>query len=70
MTKAKLTISGMHCSACAFGIDDRLEAIEGVELASTSFRRGQTKITFDESKVDLGSLRAAIAEVGYQAESC
>lgn len=68
MTKAKLRIEGMHCAACAFSIDDRLEEIEGVDSASTSFRRGQTKVKFDESKVDLEAVREAIAEVGYQAE--
>lgn len=69
MTKAKLKVSGMHCASCALSIDDRLEELEGVRTASTSFRRGQTKLQFDEDKVDLAVVRSAIAELGYQAET-
>jgi copper chaperone CopZ len=69
MTKTKLKVSGMHCASCALSIDDRLEELDGVRAASTSFRRGQTKLQFDEEKVDLDAVRAAIAELGYEAET-
>lgn len=69
MTKTKLKVSGMHCASCALSIDDRLEELEGVRTASTSFRRGQTKLQFDEDKVDLALVREAIAELGYRAET-
>ena len=68
MTKAKLKVSGMHCANCAFSIDERLEELDGLSATSTSFRRGQTKLKYDESKLDLDEIRAAIAELGYQAD--
>ena len=67
MTKAKLKVDGMHCASCALGIDERLEELDGVSSAATSFRRGQTKLLFDESRVGLADLRSAIAELGYDA---
>ena len=68
MTKKKLKVSGMHCGSCAAGIDDRLEELEGVKKSSTSFARGRTKVEFDESAVTIDALRAAIADLGYEAE--
>ena len=69
MTKAKIKVTGMHCASCALSIDDELEAIEGVKKASTSFPRGRTKLEYDEAKVDMETLRAAIDGLGYQARS-
>lgn len=68
MTKAKIKVSGMHCASCALSIDDELEAIDGVKRASTSFPRRRTKLEYDEAKVDLGAVRAAIARLGYEAQ--
>lgn len=68
MTKAKLKVGGMHCASCAAGIDDRLEELEGVERSSTSFVRGRTKVEYDESKVSINAMRAAVAELGYATE--
>lgn len=68
MTKAKLKVSGMHCASCALAIDDRLEEIEGVKKSSTSFTRGRAKLEYDEGKVDLATVRAAVADLGYRAE--
>jgi copper chaperone CopZ len=67
MTKAKLKVSGMHCGSCALSVDDALEELEGVKKSSTSFARGRTKLEYDETKVDLDTVRSVIAELGYQA---
>lgn len=52
----------------ALNIDDALDELEGVTKGSTSFVRGRTKLEYDETKVDLQSVRPVIAELGYQAE--
>jgi copper chaperone len=68
MTKTKLKVSGMHCGNCALSVDDALEELEGVKKSSTSFARGRTKLEYDETKVDLDTVRSVIAELGYQAQ--
>jgi len=68
MTKTKLKVSGMHCASCAVSIDDSLEDLEGVRKASTSFARGRTKLEFDQTTVDLETVRSVIGELGYQAQ--
>ena len=69
MTKTKIKVSGMHCASCALSIDDELETIDGVKKASTSFPRGRTKLEYDETKVDVETIRTAIAGLGYQAQT-
>ena len=68
MTKTKLKVSGMHCASCAANIDDALEDLEGVKKASTSFARSRTKLEFDETKLDLDTVRSVVGELGYQAQ--
>lgn len=67
MTKTKLKVSGMHCGSCALTIDDTLEELEGVTKSSTSFARGRTKLEYEESLIDLDTVRSIIADLGYQA---
>ena len=69
MTKTKIKVSGMHCASCALSIDDELETIDGVKKASTSFPRGRTKLEYDEAKVDIDTVRTAIAGLGYEGHS-
>jgi len=68
MTKTRIKVSGMHCASCALSIDDSLEALDGVKKASTSFPRGRTKLEYDETRVDLETVRSTIAELGYEAQ--
>lgn len=67
MTTAKLRVDGMHCVSCALSIDERLEELDGVSSAATSFHRGQTTVRYDESRLGLADLRSTIAELGYDA---
>ena len=68
MTKAKLKVEGMHCGSCALSVDDRLEELIGVKKAATSYRRGQTKVQFDEQQVSVEAIAAAVEELGYRAQ--
>lgn len=68
MTKTKIKVAGMHCASCAVSVDDALEELDGVKRASTSYARGRTKLDYDETQVDLATVRSVIAELGYQAQ--
>lgn len=65
--KTVLRVEGMHCGSCALSVDDRLEELDGVEKSKTSYARGRTKLVYDEARVDLDRIRAAIVELGYEA---
>lgn len=63
----ELTVSGMRCQNCGLLIDDVLEEMSGVVRARTEVRRGSTRVEYDPDLVDLDTIAAAIAEVGYTA---
>ena len=61
-----LRVPGMSCDHCIEAVEGELEAVAGVESASADL---ETKlVTVHGSALDDASLRAAIAEAGYEAE--
>jgi copper chaperone len=61
-----LRVPGMSCAHCVEAVEGELKAVAGVESASADL---ETKlVTVRGSALDDASLRAAIAEAGYEAE--
>jgi copper chaperone len=59
-------VPGMSCGHCVAAVEGGLSAVAGVESASADL---ETKlVTVQGSALDDASLRAAIAEAGYEAE--
>lgn len=67
MTEIILKINGMNCTACAMNIDGALEDA-GVQEARTNFAKQETKLKFDESKINLGEIKRIIKAEGYEVE--
>ena len=67
MTKTKLKIEGMHCGACATGIQMLLTTTDGVQSASVSYDAKEGEVEFDETKVKLDDVLKSIKELGYTA---
>ena len=67
MTKTKLKIEGMHCGACATGIQMLLTTTDGVQSASVSYDAKEGEVEFDETKVKLDDVLKNIKELGYTA---
>jgi copper chaperone len=58
-------VPGMSCAHCIEAVEGELSAVAGVESASADL---ETKlVTVHGSALDDASLRAAIAEAGYEA---
>ncbi len=64
-TQISLQVEGMHCVSCGLNIDGTLEDIPGVHKAQTDYARGETRIQFDESQVNVQELTKAIKKLGY-----
>ena len=61
-----LRVPGMSCAHCVDAVEGELRAVAGVESASADL---ETKlVSVRGSALDEASLRAAIAEAGYEAE--
>lgn len=68
MSRIKLSIEGMHCTACAMNIDFDLEDTEGVTLVKTSYAAQECEVEFDEEKVQLETILRTIQKIGYKAQ--
>lgn len=66
MTETVFRVPGMSCAHCIEAVEGGLRAVAGVESASADL---ETKlVTVRGSALDDASLRAAVAEAGYEAE--
>jgi len=65
--KVVLQILGMHCAACATGIESGLKRLDGVMEASVNFATKEAIVKFDEDKVTLDKIKVAVKRGGYEA---
>ena len=62
-----LQILGMHCTACATGIESGLKRLDGVMEAAVNFATKEAMVKYDEDKVTLDKIKAAVKRGGYEA---
>jgi Cu+-exporting ATPase len=62
-----LQILGMHCTACATGIESGLKRLDGVIEAGVNFATKEAVVKYDEDKVTLDKIKAAVKRGGYEA---
>lgn len=67
MTKTRLKITDMHCTACAMNIDFELEDLPGVKSSTTNYAKSECFVEYDESKTSLNQITRCINTVGYRA---
>jgi Cu+-exporting ATPase len=62
-----LQILGMHCTACATGIELGLKRLDGVLEAGVNFATKEAVVKYDEDKVTVDKIKAAVKRGGYEA---
>ncbi len=67
MEKIELKIEGMHCGACATGIQMLTSQMDGVASSFVDYDGKKGVFEFDPAKVTKEQIIKAIAELGYQA---
>ena len=61
-----LAVDGLACPFCAYGVEKRLSAIEGVESVETDVKSGQVVVTLVEGKtLSEEAARQAIKDAGF-----
>jgi Cu+-exporting ATPase len=63
----RLRIGGMTCTACAAASERAVRRLVGVEEASVNFSTEKMTLRFDDGKVTISSIKAAVAKAGYEA---
>lgn len=66
--RMSLSLFGMHCSSCANLIERSLKKVPGVKQANVNFAAEKALVVFDEGKVEVTTLKQAVAKAGYKAE--
>lgn len=65
-----LAVDGLACPFCAYGIEKRLSAIEGVESVETDVKSGQVVVTLAEGKTLTEEVaRQAVEDAGFTLRS-
>ena len=65
MKKAVFAVSGIDCSSCALGLEDRLAPLKGVKKAAVNYAAGRAFVDFDEKKTTADGIGVTIKKAGY-----
>ena len=65
--KIELKIEGMHCGACAAGIQMFVSQMDGVGSVFVDYDAKLGTVEFDSAKTSKDAIVKAVAELGYQA---
>ncbi len=65
-----LGVDGLACPFCAYGIEKKLSAIDGVENVETDVKSGQVVVTLSEGKTLSEEVaRQAVKDAGFSLRS-
>lgn len=67
MATKSLTITGMTCASCAKAVERATGKLEGVTESNVNFATEKLNIDFDEKKVSIENIQAAVEKAGYKA---
>lgn len=65
MKKVTLYVEGMSCSHCVNAVTKAVTALAGVSGVNVDLAGKKVAVDFDEAKVSLDRIKAAIEEEGY-----
>ncbi len=67
LLEAELEVNGMACPFCAFGIEKKLRAIEGVQDLTVFLDEGRIDLVFSPGNgASTGDIEAAVKEAGFK----
>jgi|APCOG7522876152_1049122.scaffolds.fasta_scaffold209609_1 copper chaperone CopZ len=64
MAEIILKIDGMSCQHCVMNVKKAVDGIEGV--SSSDVTVGSAKVVYDDSKINKGTIAAAVQNAGYK----
>ncbi|MGB9940149.1 heavy-metal-associated domain-containing protein [Methanosarcina sp.] len=66
MTEETIKVEGMSCMHCQLRVKKAVEAVEGVQRADVNLQTKEVTVDYEEGKVNLEKVKAAIRETGYE----
>ena len=65
--KKTFLVEGMHCGACATGIQMFLSNTEGVTSASVDYNSKKVEVEYDDEKLKDADIIKTVEEAGFKA---
>lgn len=63
-----LAVDGITCAACAWLIEHRLNALEGLESSAVNLSHHRLHLVWDPARLDLSRILAELAAIGYPSQ--
>ena len=67
MENIVLKVAGMSCQGCVRSVTSALQAVPGVTDVDVSLANGEATIKFQPGRVEIGALKQAIEDAGFEA---
>lgn len=67
MKSARLSVTGMTCSACSAHVEKAVNALDGVSSAAVSLMTNSMSVKYDEKKLSIDDIISAVKKAGYGA---
>ncbi|MCP4407639.1 MAG: heavy metal translocating P-type ATPase [Gammaproteobacteria bacterium] len=67
LREAALILEGITCAACVWLNEKHLNTLPGIAKVQINYATHRAQISWDDSKIHLSDILAAIAQIGYQA---
>lgn len=65
----RIEVAGLACPFCAYGIEKKLGAIDGVEHVETNIKEGRVTVTMkDGTALDEATAKRAVEDAGFTLE--
>jgi len=65
MKESTYTVTGMTCSACSAAVSRAVNKLDGVHTADVNLATETLRVSYDESKLDINAIKAAVERAGY-----
>lgn len=67
MAKQMFRVLDMHCSACVMRLEGIEDELAGVRRITASYRKQQLDVEYDEQRIGIAEIIAAVQRHGYEA---
>jgi len=69
LLEVKQTVFGMDCAPCAYGLEKRIQKMDGIQSASVSLNEGLLTTNLEKNnQLTLKGIRKAVEESGFKAK--
>jgi len=66
LQKINVSIDGMTCDACQHHVNSAVNALPGIVVVNSSYKKGNAEVEFDNTQTNIAEIEKAINSTGYK----